>query len=102
MNICFFFLMMPRPPSSTRTHTLCPYTTLFLSLRMLLRHQHVVILTIPAPCPVFVGPAQAERKRRPAALQHRLDRSEEHTSELQSLMRISYSVFCLKKTKQIP
>src|SRR3546814_15618971 len=46
---------------------------------MLLRHQHVVILTIPAPCPVFVGPAQAERKRRPAALQHRLDRPLQQT-----------------------
>src|SRR3546814_15403650 len=73
----FFFLMIRRPPRSTRTDTLFPYTTLFRSNS---------------------GDQRTSRCLRPAALfNHR--RSEEHTSELQSLMRISYAVFCLKKKK---
>src|SRR3546814_10095566 len=89
--------MNRRPPRSTRTYTLFPYTTLFRSL--------------------LVGPHQpVDRQQRrkqgrdpyhPAAraTQQRCigtdgkGRSEEHTSELQSLMRISYAVFCLKKKK---
>src|SRR3546814_1071705 len=74
-----FFLMIRRPPRSTRTDTLFPYTTLFRSVFRSLDHRAI----------------GAERE--PAGLQ---DRSEEHTSELQSLMRISYAVFCLKKKKQ--
>src|SRR3546814_14983090 len=85
----FFFLMIRRPPRSTRTDTLFPYTTLFRSLRKtlnLLLAEHV-----------YLG-AMATN----AALngnQKEFERSEEHTSELQSLMRISYAVFCLKKKK---
>src|SRR3546814_7796311 len=94
-----FFLMIRRPPRSTRTDTLFPYTTLFRS-----QPQQAV------------GDARCDaRLRRHRRVRHRcrmrdqaLDaaqrfgegealRSEEHTSELQSLMRISYAVFCLKK-----
>src|SRR3546814_7650420 len=95
--------MIRRPPRSTRTDTLFPYTTLFRSLRL-------------------CGRTQPKRKRRRRQNQQRPHgnerqavkfarlfkishqisadahlRSEEHTSELQSLMRISYAVFCLKK-----
>src|SRR3546814_6011707 len=75
----FFFLMIRRPPRSTRTDTLFPYTTLFRS-------------------PPGRAPAPCGRRPRRRARQH--CRSEEHTSELQSLMRISYAVFCLKKKKK--
>src|SRR3546814_13050773 len=76
----FFFLMIRRPPRSTRTDTLFPYTTLFRS----------------------EAPPSALRGSRATGKQYPLDgpRSEEHTSELQSLMRISYAVFCLKKKKK--
>src|SRR3546814_11181976 len=84
-----FFLMIRRPPRSTRTDTLFPYTTLFRSLqRALLR---------PRGDGRAVG--YAHRNRRSLAAGHGKLRSEEHTSELQSLMRISYAVFCLKKKK---
>src|SRR3546814_16031858 len=74
----FFFLMIRRPPRSTRTDTLFPYTTLF-------RSPH--------------GPPSAPRISRKvlSRTSGKAVRSEEHTSELQSLMRISYAVFCLKK-----
>src|SRR3546814_16749231 len=75
MFILFFFLMIRRPPRSTRTDTLFPYTTLFRSSGL---HR----------CRIHQG-HRADPVRR--------HRSEEHTSELQSLMRISYAVFCLKK-----
>src|SRR3546814_8593857 len=103
-----FFLMIRRPPRSTRTDTPFPYTTLF-------RSRHVR----PASRPVFQplrsavrtdehGPAACaaggvrHRRGRHLPLRRRscrsvARRSEEHTSELQSLMRISYAVFCLKK-----
>src|SRR3546814_5256384 len=83
----FFFLMIRRPPRSTRTDTLFPYTTLFRSsLRSAL---------------VCQG-SDPRRSRQTASHEHRRNpRSEEHTSELQSLMRISYAVFCLKKKKNI-
>src|SRR3546814_2877917 len=99
--------MIRRPPRSTRTDTLFPYTTLFRSRRcppgrggccrthwswclrgsgltaaVLLSREHT--RTHPAPHPGLTA-----------------DRSEEHTSELQSLMRISYAVFCLKKKNNI-
>src|SRR3546814_7579183 len=81
-----FFLMIRRPPRSTRTDTLFPYTTLFRSgagdCAHALRWQRE---------PATAGQPQAP----PPPL--RQVRSEEHTSELQSLMRISYAVFCLKK-----
>src|SRR3546814_2898398 len=73
--------MIRRPPRSTRTDTLFPYTTLFRSL--LLRD----------PAVSSVRPVPREE------LAQMIERSEEHTSELQSLMRISYAVFCLKKKK---
>src|SRR3546814_3466605 len=95
-----FFLMIRRPPRSTRTDTLFPYTTLFRS-------------GLPG---AFANRAPGEQDRADAAKRCRFGRrckaeeersenenhqggrrSEEHTSELQSLMRISYAVFCLKK-----
>src|SRR3546814_5334258 len=86
----FFFLMIRRPPRSTRTDTLFPYTTLFRSeQRHLDRQAHVWFAQLR------LHGAVCERDH---AVDHALAmRSEEHTSELQSLMRISYAVFCLKK-----
>src|SRR3546814_8079935 len=101
----FFFLMIRRPPRSTRTDTLFPYTALFRSLatsacavsRLAVRsdaaadaghYRHPLLRAVS--CPV----SGCRQPRRRAA---HLRRSEEHTSELQSLMRISYAVFCLKK-----
>src|SRR3546814_1023689 len=88
--------MIRRPPRSTRTDTLFPYTTLFRSRAPASRS----------------WPRRSDRARRwarretavrdraPARAPARRARSEEHTSELQSLMRISYAVFCLKKKKK--
>src|SRR3546814_1819570 len=93
--------MIRRPPRSTRTDTLFPYTTLFRSPR-----HHSRIFRKRA---ASLAPQRNEKTRsvkpsallNPARLVGRLlSRSEEHTSELQSLMRISYAVFCLKKKKQ--
>src|SRR3546814_3460141 len=88
--------MIRRPPRSTRTDTLFPYTTLFRSLR---RRQ-----TAARPAPHRRrGRAAAAAGRQPAQERRtgqNASRSEEHTSELQSLMRISYAVFCLKKKTQ--
>src|SRR3546814_4207185 len=83
--------MIRRPPRSTRTDTLFPYTTLFRSAdqpreRAAAMRQHE---------PQSLVPVQRAGK------DQRADRSEEHTSELQSLMRISYAVFCLKKKKTV-
>src|SRR3546814_10427752 len=133
----FFFLMIRRPPRSTRTDTLFPYTTLFRStgvhvneistfleretgrvdldsvnpswlifsdgfsssrvLSSLFKRlfdiaASLVLLVIALPVIVLVAIAVKLESRGPAFY-----RSEEHTSELQSLMRISYAVFCLKK-----
>src|SRR3546814_4229025 len=97
--------MIRRPPRSTRTDTLFPYTTLFRSLLELRFDPHAG-RDAPVLPPGHVpgepaGRAGRDRARwrpdRPA--QDRSARSEEHTSELQSLMRISYAVFCLKKKK---
>src|SRR3546814_6096229 len=107
--VFFFFLMIRRPPRSTRTDTLFPYTTLFRSPdRPQRQHQR-------QPGPALRQPPRHDCRRH----RHRqirladgagrrvltprravLSRSEEHTSELQSLMRISYAVFCLKKNIQ--
>src|SRR3546814_5472653 len=76
-----FFLMIRRPPRSTRTDTLFPYTTLFRSYQG------------------DLSQAAGGDARRGGERGHPI-RSEEHTSELQSLMRISYAVFCLKKKKK--
>src|SRR3546814_18300378 len=94
-----FFLMIRRPPRSTRTDTLFPYTTLFRSVRPGPRWGRVAArcATPGTRCADRRSP-RGSRSRRDRAAIHR---SEEHTSELQSLMRISYAVFCLKKTKKI-
>src|SRR3546814_20917964 len=88
----FFFLMIRRPPRSTRTDTLFPYTTLFRSIAKL-RAARALWARVLEACDV--DPEQ----RRMALHVTTAERSEEHTSELQSLMRISYAVFCLKKKK---
>src|SRR3546814_17230302 len=97
-----FFLMLRRPPISTRTDTLFPYTTLFRSAS----YPERVFAAVPI--------ASAARHSAQNIAFHEVGRqaiysdpdwreggrSEEHTSELQSLMRISYAVFCLKKKRQ--
>src|SRR3546814_2145390 len=107
--------MLRRPPRSTRTYTLFPYTTLFLSRhhrhsghgRTLARRQAgrgaraqdsaLPVAAVPRRRGIYRFPRKIRTADgNPARLQ---DRSEEHTSELQSLMRISYAVFCLKKKK---
>src|SRR3546814_2439124 len=85
--------MIRRPPRSTRTDTLFPYTTLFRSLRMRAYYAH------PGPLCGCRRPCARTDTRRHRS-HPRARRSEEHTSELQSLMRISYAVFCLKKKKK--
>src|SRR3546814_5050732 len=74
--------MIRRPPRSTRTDTLFPYTTLFRSTQIFGK-----------------APTGIKYETLKAANMASQNRSEEHTSELQSLMRISYAVFCLKKKK---
>src|SRR3546814_6764241 len=126
--------MIRRPPRSTRTYTLFPYTTLFRSRACSTCFcsspfefsQHQAQFRAPMPCRSGYRPGRrlvehaiggttggggvilgADRQHvRPLdqpginGLFGNGDRSEEHTSELQSLMRISYAVFCLKKKKQ--
>src|SRR3546814_7403991 len=132
MCICvfLFFLMIRRPPRSSRTDTLFPYTTLFRSddrvgadlvPRAVQRHQPVDHAT-PTRHPrhdrkdhaqrlrpvgqrrvmkmVRPGPDIEEDQRPEMKDRQAIARSEEHTSELQSLMRISYAAFCLKKNKK--
>src|SRR3546814_4251669 len=91
----FFFLMIRRPPRSTRTDTLFPYTTLFRSRD-----------SFAGSSPIIHAPHSRMLRAMRAAIEDAVAfhavaddpaRSEEHTSELQSLMRISYAVFCLKK-----
>src|SRR3546814_4028188 len=119
--------MIRRPPKSTRTDPLFPYTTLFLSYGSLiynkpdLKYYFQTPRLSPEYTPADVRawgkgsafsvttlwPRLADVSFRPVRkmdvplvfLLGRLERSEEHTSELQSLMRISYAVFCLKKKK---
>src|SRR3546814_15104718 len=82
----FLFLMQRPPPRSTLSHTLCPYTTLFRSklyVRSIINHQK--------------NTKNYKKIIKKWVLRGVGGRSEEHTSELQSLMRISYAVFCLKK-----
>src|SRR3546814_2539596 len=79
--------MRRRPPRSTRTDTLCPYTTLFRSTA-----------AFSSPGRIYSAPSHGLMKSnvRKSCASWTGSRSEEHTSELQSLMRISYAVFCLK------
>src|SRR3546814_1550297 len=113
--------MIRLPPRSTRTDTLFPYTTLFRSqaltvresgaactqavsalvLRLLYERGRIIVVgcrsSVPLFLSVFVLHSSCRARRRPHRPRRR--RSEEQTSELQSLMRISYAVFCLKKKK---
>src|SRR3546814_16202539 len=101
---CIFFLLIRRPPSSTRTDTLFPYPTLFRSvpfeeylgdykwyfdIQFALSDGGMEVLGEPHRWLVDANWKQGAENFR----------SEEHTSELQSLMRISYAVFCLKKKR---
>src|SRR3546814_3618559 len=116
---CYFFLMIRRPPRSTRTDTLFPYTTRFRALwggagadRRLdrvpaaslcgrgksLYYAGVRVYRRPPPIGSYCGSARREIEKKRVFS----NRSEEHTSELQSLMRISYAVFCLNKKNHIP
>src|SRR3546814_16328850 len=111
ISICrfFFFLMTRRPPRSTRTDTLFPYTTLFRSTYSFGAIPQIGkwVTGDGEPYQYLVEsirrfPSQERFKAMIEAAgfaraQYRNLRSEEHTSELQSLMRISYAVFCLKK-----
>src|SRR3546814_1809506 len=113
--------MIRRPPRTTRTDTLFPYTTLFRSAgadavgaRGGARPAHAAAIAFiedEIAAGIRIDAAEGDAGRRAAGLaahpvgkrlaegsEH--DRSEEHTSELQSLMRISYAVFCLKKKKK--
>src|SRR3546814_4215803 len=99
--------MIRRPPRSTRTDTLFPYTTLFRSvvdpghklakLALALRKAGAFF---QARC-IHISASLVYTYVRQLRLSRRKERSEEHTSELQSLMRISYAVFCLKKKNKI-
>src|SRR3546814_9127288 len=107
--------MIRRPPRSTRTDTLFPYTTLFRSGErrqrpaLLLRaarhrdveHVHIMPILLDEIGQQIAGTIDARARflERSTDAVDRPFRSEEHTSELQSLMRISYAVFCLKKKK---
>src|SRR3546814_1991933 len=140
MFLCFFFLMIRRPPRSTRTDTLFPYTTLFRSawgrrmrmarnvfarlrpgrkakgersksaiwyrgrqlIRTVLARRTLAVVTMPSAVGADEKPAGTLYKAPHCGCceDDLAYRSEEHTSELQSLMRISYAVFCLKKKKK--
>src|SRR3546814_3178751 len=90
--------MIRRPPRSTRTDTLFPYTTLFRSPGNECRDDNVDLARAVGISRVSRVPPCTRCSGRAARPSPR-GRSEEHTSELQSLMRISYAVFCLKKKK---
>src|SRR3546814_3221196 len=87
--------MLRRPPRSTRTDTLFPYTTLFRSLLLLLAATPQALAAVPAT--LYRSPDCGCCLEYAAYLC--AERSEEHTSELQSLMRISYAGFCVKKKR---
>src|SRR3546814_2870200 len=120
MFCLFFFLMIRRPPKSTRTDTLFPYTTLFRSpaearvdgqtgqTSTELGEAHVAVARLVERGQLLeqgdsvldaAGVGRLDEGERLDVAQP--ERSEEHTSELQSLMRISYAVFCLKKKKKM-
>src|SRR3546814_5503463 len=116
--------MIRSPPGSTRTDTLFPYRTLFRSASACTeagagpcagaprapqqdiheagtrKRRRLFVFAVPPRLPVCPAGAASARQPAPHSPHGDSDRSEEHTSELQSLMRISYAVFCLKKKKQ--
>src|SRR3546814_5693718 len=89
--------MIRRPPRSTRTDTLFPYTTLFRSVAVL---QEKILVAPRLEARVVGGVVGVAGGLERGVELGGVGRSEEHTSELQSLMRISYAVFCLKKKKK--
>src|SRR3546814_1730146 len=107
--------MIRQPPRSTRTDTLFPYTTLFRSAAEAVQRQEIAVGAIESADRVIPTASELESIAAEIAEQQVVadptddgvavlaaedrvvSRSEEHTSELQSLMRISYAVFCLKK-----
>src|SRR3546814_6079579 len=94
--------MVRRPPRSTRTDTLFPYTTLFRSVggqRHALAVQFDLRVLVGVVCAHQHVARGQDLRQVVAGETEQQRRSEEHTSELQSLMRISYAVFCLKKKK---
>src|SRR3546814_6220653 len=98
--------MIRRPPRSTRTDTLFPYTTLFRSVDWEVLPFAIEIDDALAPDAAILHDHikfDGKPSNIAGTLEHKLgdvERSEEHTSELQSLMRISYAVFCLKKKQK--
>src|SRR3546814_15854229 len=99
--VVFFFLRIRRPPRSTRTDTLFPYTTLFRSpsaqWERTMSFRAPISRILAAGVALSASAAFAHHGWFWAESEQMELRSEEHTSELQSLMRISYAVFCLKK-----
>src|SRR3546814_10020597 len=109
-----FFLMIRRPPRSTRTDTLFPYTTLFRSrfdpsclsdcardcIQQKISTAHGTNSAVPR-CLITEKTARHQPFQARQSTDRVVPRSEEHQSELQSLMRISYDVFCLKKKTKI-
>src|SRR3546814_1679560 len=95
--------MIRRPPRSTRTDTLFPYTTLFRSgpsAAVCRIHRHKGKIEVGnIPFPVATGARKGHQCDIGPGLEKLGPRDRKHTSELQSLMRISYAVFCLKKKK---
>src|SRR3546814_8146043 len=91
--------MIRRPPRSTRTDTLFPYTTLFRSTSPTAPPATTTCATSWMVDPAYTPNACSPSPRCGYSHGYTSERSEEHTSELQSLMRISYAVFCLKKKK---
>src|SRR3546814_5574756 len=100
--------MIRRPPRSTRTDTLFPYTTLFRSLvelednilRLLTKSKGSLLDDLELINTLQASKVTSEDVSEQLRVAEETERSEEHTSELQSLMRISYAVFCLKKKKK--
>src|SRR3546814_4901560 len=93
--------MIRRPPRSTRTDTLFPYTTLFRSpvaCDNAVLKLSTTLIPVPGRTTFNLGCGAADVQGSTSLVSE--TRSEEHTSELQSLMRISYAVFCLKKKKK--
>src|SRR3546814_3407762 len=98
--------MIRRPPRSTRTDTLFPYTTLFRSPEEPAAVSAAPLRIAGRKMLAYVAGADraengiGQRMQPHIGIRMAFQRSEEHTSELQSLMRISYAVFCLKKKKK--